>query len=146
MINSAESPILVTYRSAEALRDAGIKYAYFKAGVFAAFLVEVFFLMCGLWLVSRSPEHPHPLAWLALLFAIASGLVMVACGRAIEFPHCPRLTLDELETMKNGMGLSATIFQRTHDSVLQGSMDEMRSIWKAQDLIQRLRRSSGRTG
>ncbi|WP_291519319.1 hypothetical protein [Acidovorax sp.] len=145
MSNSADSPILVTYRSAEELRDAGIKYAYLKAGVFAAFWLAVFFLMCCLWLLSRSPEHPHPLAWLAFVLGISSGLVMMACGRAIEFPHCPRLTLDELEIMKNGMGLSDITFQRTHDSVIHGSVDEVRAIWKAQDLIQRLRRSSGRT-
>ena len=64
MINSAESPILVTYRSAEALRDAGIKYAYLKAGVFAAFWVAVFFLMCGLWLYREARSIPiHWRGW-----------------------------------------------------------------------------------
>ncbi len=44
------------------------------------------------------------------------------------------------------LATAVRLFQRTHDSVLQGSMDEVRAIWKAQNLIQRLRRSSGRAG
>lgn len=143
MSSTSKAPTLVTYRSAEALRDAGIRYAYMKAGMFASLVASALFGAGGLWILLRGLDGPHPLVWLLLVLAVASGLISVACGRAMEFPHFPRLTLDELEIMKSGMGLSAKNFQLTHDSVLHGSEDEVRSIWKANELLQRLMRSSG---
>lgn len=148
MKNATSLPILVTYRSAEALRDAGILYAYLKAGKLVSFATSAISSTIALWLLSINPEHhlAHPLVWLLLAIAITAGLAIVACDRVMEFPHSPRLTLDELESMKNEMGLSPQVFQRTHDSVLHASMDEIQAMKKTNHLIQRLIKSSRQPG
>lgn len=135
-------PTLVTYRSAEAFRDAGIRYAYLKAGMVTSFAIAVVLVSAVLWLVLKNPEQTDPLAWLLLCIAVAASAGMVLCARAVEFPHCPRMTLEELEIMRTEMGIPGQVFQQTHDSVLQGSMEEVHAGWKAQELIQRFKNSS----
>lgn len=144
MFNSIKLPTLVTYRSAEALRDSGIRYAYLKAGMLVSFAIAILLGACGLRLIFGSHEPVNSLVWPLLIFSIAAGAAAAACGRAMEYPHCPRLTLEELETMRNEMGIPPNVFQQTHDSVLHGSMDEVHAGWKTQELIQRFKNSSGR--
>lgn len=143
-VNSNKLPTLVTYRSAEALRDSGIRYAYLKAGMLAALAIAVLLGASVLWLIVKSPEHTGPLRWLLLGLEFAACAAVAVCSRAIEYPQTPRMTLDELEAMRDKMGVPAHVFQQTHDSVLHGSMDEVHAGWKAQELFQRLKNSSGR--
>lgn len=144
MSNAKRLPTLVTYRSAEAFRDAGIRYAYMRAGVLASFMIAMLAGSVVLRLMLKSPEQSDSLAWLLSGIAVAAGVAMVLYGRAVEYPQCPRMTLEELEAMRSDMGMPAHVFQQTHDSVLHGSMEEIHAQSKALDLIQRLMRSPSR--
>ncbi|ART61468.1 hypothetical protein CBP36_21100 (plasmid) [Acidovorax carolinensis] len=141
MNNAKNLPTLVTYRSAEAFRDAGIRYAYMRAGMVASLVIVVLAGSGVAWLILKSPEQIGPWVWLLLGIAFAAVGATAVFGRAVDFPHTPRMTLEELETMRVDMEIPPYVFQRTNDSVLHGSMEEVDAGWKARELVQKLRNS-----
>lgn len=141
MSSSNKLPTLVTYRSAEALRDSGIRYAYLKAGMLASFAIAVLLGACVLWLIATPTGNSVFLGWVLLGFAVASGAATAVFGRAMEFPQSPRMTQEELDSMRDEMGIPAHVFRQTHDSVLHGSMEEVHAGWKARELIERFKNS-----
>lgn len=140
--NSNSLPTLVTYRSAEALRDSGIRFAYLRSGMLASCVIAVLLIGVALWLKVKSPET-DTLIWLLVGLSVAAVAAMAGFGHAMEFPHSPRMTMEELETMRVEMGIPDHIYQQTNAAVLHGSMDEIRAGWKAEEVIQRIKKSLG---
>lgn len=137
-------PTLVTYRSAVELRDAGIRYAYLKACMHAGLMIG----MINVCVVVYLTWSEHPASSVLLLPLLIVGVLSIAiagvCGKAAEFPHAPRLTLEELDTMRNDMGLSPEIFRQTHDSVLQGSFAEHKAIEQTDAVLARVQQLVGK--
>ena len=130
-------PTLVTYRSAIALRDAGIQYAYRKAGMYAGSLVALCAMAVGAYFMVTGRELPLTLLLLGFL---ALGIAY-RCAEKAVFPQEPRLTLEELDTMRNDIGLRPDVFKQTHDSVLHGSDDEHQAIDKANAVLTQIARA-----
>lgn len=137
-------PTLVTYRSAVELRDAGIRYAYRKAGMHAGLLIGPIAASVALYLVWSENTASSVLLLPLLIVGVLSIAIAGVCGKAAEFPHAPRLTLEELDTMRNDMGLSPEIFRQTHDSVLQGSFAEHKAIEQTDAVLARVQQLVGK--
>lgn len=129
-------PTLVTYRSAEELRDAGMRFAYRKAGLYVGALVAILSVFAATWSGVASEL-------MFVLFGVGVVALAVAsyCGRTLEFPHCPRLSLEELESMRDDMGLPPEVFRQTHDNVLHGSFEEHRAITKTNAVLAKIKQS-----
>lgn len=120
MSHKNKLPTLLTYRSAEAFRDAGIRYAYLKAGMLICATIGIFVSCFSMWLLVENPFQMGQLEWLFLCTILTAATVgMMLCIRNIEFPHFPSMTMEELEAMRTKMGISHQVFQQTHDSVIQ---------------------------
>lgn len=137
-------PTLVTYRSAVELRDAGIRYAYLKACMHAGLMIGMINACVVVYLTWS--EHPASSTLLLPLLIVGSISVATAaaCGKTAEFPHAPRLTLEELDNMRNDMGLSPQVFRQTSDSVLQGSFAEHKAIAQTDAVLARVQQLAGK--
>ena len=137
-------PTLVTYRSAVELRDAGIRYAYLKACMHAGLMIGMINACVVVYLIWSE----HPASSVLLLPLLIVGVLSIAiagvCGKAAEFPHAPRLRLEDLDTMRNDMGLSLEIFRQTHNSVLQGSFAEHKAIEQTDAVLARVQQLAGK--
>lgn len=131
-------PTLVTYRSAEALRDDGIGYGYRKAAMLFFLLIAV---AAGgfaeVQTISSGTVESSTLALLAI--ALAAAAIAFYCGKTAEYPHIPRLTIEELETMRGEMGLPPAVCQQTENSVLVGSAAEIQAMNLTDSLLERVR-------
>lgn len=134
-------PTLITIRSAEAWRDAGIRFAYLKAGIIGALALLIPISIYLLWILQKPQEHDIGSVWLMLGLVLALMVSIALCARAMEFPHFPRMTLEELEIMRVEMGIPAHVFKQTHDSVLHGSSEEVRAGMQTNELIEKLKKS-----
>ncbi len=114
-----------------------------KAGMFASFAIAMLAAVVVVVLIQKSPQQIGPLVLVLFGVSVAAAVAMVLFGRAVNFPHCPRMTLEELETLRTEMGIPTHVFQQTHDSVLHGSADEIRAGWKAREFIRRIKNASG---
>ena len=116
-------PTLVTYRSAIELRDNAIRYAYHKSMmVFGCFLVANGVVLGSNLLLTSSDTFSS-----YMLFAVAvPGLILAVWFHKLSerFVRYPRLSFDELDDMQARMGLSAEIFQQTHDAVIHGTAED----------------------
>lgn len=132
-------PTLVTYRSAEDLRNAGIRFAYRKAGLYVGTLVVLLCMVAGIRLILSGVDNGLMLA----LFAIGGVSLCVALysAKTMEFPHSPRLSLVELEAMRDDMGLLPAVFKQTRDSVLHGTLEEHRAIETADVVLSNIQKS-----
>ena len=133
-------PTLVTYRSAIDLRDAGIQYAYRKAGMYAGSFVMLCAMAVGAYFLVTGQEVPLTLLFLGFL---ALGIAYWCAEKAV-FPQEPRLTLEELESMRSDIGLRPDVFKQTHDCVLHGSENEHQAIDKANALLRKVARTARR--
>ena len=130
-------PTLIPYRSAEAMRDDAIRFAYRKMGLRLGVPVAILCLLAAMRLLTTGSDE---LLVYALLGGGAFALAVVGyCGKTMEFPHCPRLSLEELELMRNEMGLRPDIYRQTHDSVLHGTFDEHRAIEQTNDVLAKIK-------
>ncbi len=130
-------PTLITYRSAEAMRDDAIRFANRKMGLHIGLLVGLLCMLGAMRLVTTGADE---VLSYALLGIGASALAAAYyCGKTMDFPHCPRLSLEELETMRNEMGLRSEVYQQTHDSVLHGTFDEHRAIKQTDDVLAKIK-------
>lgn len=134
-------PTLITIRSAEAWRDAGIRFAYLKAGIIGALALLIPISIFLLWILQKPQEHDIGSVWLMLGLVLALMVSIALCARSMEFPHFPRMTLEELEIMRVEMGIPAHVFKQTHDSVLHGSSEEVRAGMQTNELIEKLKKS-----
>lgn len=131
-------PTLVTYRSAEALRDDGIGYGYRKAAMHFSLLVAV--AAGGFAQVqTMSSGTVGNITLVLLLIAAAAATIAFYCGKTAEYPHFPRLTLEELEAMREEMALPPAVCQQTENSVLIGSAAEIRAMNLTDSLLERVR-------
>lgn len=137
-------PTLVTYRSATELRDAGIRYAYRRAGMHIGIVVGLVAASVAQYLAMVAGAEIGILEWMLFIFGIASIFVAGYCGRTAEFPQCPRITLEELDAMRNEMGLLPEVFRQTHDSVLHGSFEEHRAIDDTAVILERVKQASSK--
>lgn len=120
-------PTLVTYRSAEEMRDAGIRYAYRMAVVIGCGSIAALCALTGPLLMLSQLEH----GWASILMAVA----VLAAGAAFyghetaraKYPRHPRLTLAELNAM-SGMRLPPEVMEQTIDSVLIGTPEEFGAL------------------
>lgn len=131
-------PTLISMRSAVEWRDAGMRYAYLKAGGIAA--VATTLILCfglGLLVIEKSTSNILLTLSLNVLAFVSLGAALL-CARKMSFPHFPRMTLEELECMRNEMGIPASVYQRTHDRVLHGSFDEHNAIEITGNLLKNL--------
>lgn len=133
-------PTLVTYRSAIDLRDAGIRYAYLKAGMYAGSFVMLCAMAVSAYFLMTGQVPPLTLPFLGI-FAVG---IAYWCAEKAIFPHTPRLTLEELESMRSDIGLRPDVFKQTHDSVLHGSENEHQAIDKANALLRKVARTARR--
>lgn len=113
-----ELPILVTLRSAEEMRDAGIRFAYLRAGMFVSLFIVLIMVACFVYLTEGSSRQIVPLAGLFMGLVFAAVVTIGMCTRAMEFPQYPRLEREELDAMQNQMGIPAHVFRQTHDNVV----------------------------
>lgn len=127
-------PTLITCRSAIELRDEGIRYANLRAGMLSAILAGLAAATGPWWLREAWISYP-------LLAAATAGAGVVAyfCGSRAEFPHTPRLTLAEMEAMRDDLQLSPGVLQQTYGAVLHGSFDEHRAIETADNFLNRIK-------
>lgn len=128
-------PTLVTFRSAIQLRDAGIRYAYLKVGLFIGMTIALLAGCVALFALARAEYAGF--VWIALVTAFGGVAVAYSCARKAEFPHLPRLTLDELEAMQQDMGLPSAVIRQTQDCVLHGSKEEHLAAEEAQALLRK---------
>lgn len=128
-------PTLVTLESAEAFRDAGIRYAQMRTGLWLGGAAAC---ALGAYAAANLEADWSLWTWLALLSAWAAALAVgFYCGNRSEFPHTPRVSLDDLQTMRDDMGLPAAVFAQTHDAVIHGTVDDWRAMRGAKALIER---------
>lgn len=126
-------PTLVTYRSALAMRDEAIGFAYRKVGHRVGCFVGLLCMLAAVYLLVSGAG----LLWVGLLLmggACALGVAFY-CARTLDFPHFARLSLEELELMRDEMGLRPDVYLQTHGSVLHGSLDEHRAIKLADGVL-----------
>ena len=138
---SKKLPILVTLRSAAALRDDAILYAYCRAGFHVCLLLAVVSGVVGQCLL----VYTDAAGWVSGLFAVCMvvfGFVAYFCGEKMEYPHFPRLTLDELEAMRDDMGLSPENYMQTHNNVLHASRQEMQAMETADSLLNAIKQKA----
>ena len=129
-------PTLVTYRSAEALRNDGIGYGYRKAAMHFSLLIAV----AAGGFAEVQTICPGTVGTITLLLiAAAAAAIAFYCGKTSEFPHFPRLTLEELEAMREDMALPPAVCQQTENSVLIGSAAEIRAMNLTDSLLERVR-------
>ena len=133
-------PTLITHRSAEELRDAGIAYAYKKAGLHVGLVVVFAVIGANVFLYLSGKETPLAL----LLIGVVAMAAAFWCGHTAVYPHTPRLTLEELDTMKNDIGLRPDVFKQTYDSVLHGSAEEHQAIEKAHVVLEQISRAANK--
>ncbi len=133
------TPTLVTYRSAIELRDAGIEYAYRKLGMHVGLFVVLCVMAASVFYLVTGKGLP-PLV--LLLIGLAAMGVAAWCAEKAVFPQEPRLTLDELETLRNDMGIPADVFKQTHDSVIHGSIEEHQAMEGANTVLNRIARAA----
>lgn len=132
-------PTLVTYRSAQALRDDGIRYGYLKAGMYAGYALGLISGGVALYLILTGSSSGWPTE--LMIFNIGANIGGLVCSRFASFPHTPRLTLEELNVMANDMGLPQAIFRQTDEAVLHGSFDEFRAIEQTNVILARAQAS-----
>ncbi len=139
--DSGKLPTLVTLRAARALRDEGIRYAYQRAGLYAGLILGPC-ISAGATYCVGDPTHPT-----ALIFSVA-GLLLMALGAFVgtraTYPQTPRLTLEEIERMRDDMGLPPSVFRQTHDNVLHGSPAEHQAAATTDELLSRLQKRAER--
>lgn len=129
-------PTLITYRSAEVMRDDAIRFAYRKMGLHIGLLIGLLCLFAAMRLVTTGSDE---LLMYALLGVGAAALAAACyCGKTMDFPHCPRLSLEELELMRNEMGLRTDVYQQTHDTVLHGTFDEHRAMKQTDEVLAKI--------
>ena len=137
-------PTLVTYRSAAELRDAGIRYAHLRACMHVGLWIGMSAASTALYIVWSENPANNVLLLPLLICGVISMSIAGVCAKTADFPHTPRLTLEELDAMRNDMGLSPEIFRQTHDSVLQGSFAEHKAIEQTDAVLARVQRSAGK--
>jgi hypothetical protein len=124
------TPTLIIYRSAEALRDAGIRYAYMKAGMIASMGVFVLAGAGAIWLLLENTQQFVAWSWLLLVIELATAVAATLFGRAAKFPHCARMTLEELDTPQTGM-LELATENRNQESELDWPKNRLKEALQA---------------
>lgn len=119
-------PTLVTYRSAEEMKRAGIRYGAIKAVQTFAILLAFMAVSCGLVLQSELP------GWAALGALWGIGVAIV-CYKLSGDMVCngdlsPRLSFEELDAMKSHMGIPSSVFEQTNSAVLHGTKEDHRKM------------------
>lgn len=115
---SARFPTLVTYRSAEALRNDGIRYAYLKFTQFIGFTLALAMLCLGIAIDS---------IWPLGISIVAMGVALF-CGNKAEYPSFVRLSVAEMDLMAQEMGLPPAVIKQTQNSVLLGLPEEISAM------------------
>lgn len=133
-------PTLITYRSAVELRDLGIRYAYMKAGMHIALLVSAALLGVASSLAWNGTTN-QILAALLIGALLSTGLA-IYCGHNTEFPHTPRITLEELELMSDELHVPRAVIQQTKERALIGTIEEIKAIFQAEAFVERARKLS----
>lgn len=96
-MENKKPPVIVTYRSAVALRDAGIRYGILRAGQYASFVFWAgFFLVAVGGLLGLLPRVTVAIGILGIVLTVAGAYL---CATKIEFPHAPRIFTAELEAL-----------------------------------------------
>lgn len=74
------------------------------------------------------------------LFGVSAISVCIAIysSKTMEFPQFPRLSIEELETMRYDMGLRPDVFSQTYGAVLHGTPEEHRAIYAADAVISKI--------
>lgn len=126
MVAKTDKHVLVTLRSAYALRDDGARFAYWKSGMFGAMLLGINFLACS---VGLRWMRPDAVVLPMVLLALAAALFVAVgwCAKRLRYPHCVRLTREELDAMRDDMGIPDDVFRLTQDSVIHGSKEDFQA-------------------
>lgn len=114
------------------MRDDAIRFAYRKMGYNIGLLVALLCMLAAVRLVTTGADE---------LLAVGAFALVAAyfCGKTMDFPHCPRLSLEELELMCNEMGLRPDVYRQTHDLVLTGTFDEHRAMKQTDDVLAKIK-------
>lgn len=134
-------PVLVTYRSALELRDAGMAYAYHRAGVVAGPLVAITSVAVAFGL-DREMIGVRDLVPVLYLLGVLALALAFWCAKKRSFPQFARLTFDELDAMESDMGLNQTAFEETCESILVGSYEDHSSVDAAAMAIRKAAQAS----
>lgn len=129
-------PTLVTFRSAQDLRDAGIHFAYRKAGLNVGLLVAILSMAAVLHI--RLYGADDTFMWALFGVSAISVCIAIYSSKTMEFPQFPRLSIEELETMRYDMGLRPDVFSQTYGAVLHGTPEEHRAIYAADAVISKI--------
>lgn len=133
--------ILVSLDAANWFRDEGMRFAYWKSAVIGLMLMANLFFALAAGLYLYAPGWEIALL-VCLLMAFVSLVAMAWCNKSAEFPQCVRMTREELDTMRDDMGIPADVFQRTHDNVIHGSRMDFRADEQVEKVVRRARFSS----
>lgn len=131
-------PTLITYRSAMVMREEAIQFAYRKMGQYVSMLVGSMSMAAGAWLILTGASNA--LLWSLLVVSLASSIAATYCGRTMSFPHCPRLSFEELDAMRDDMGLPAEVIHQTRDSVVLGSEEDWKAARQAEAVVAKIQR------
>lgn len=134
-------PVLVTIKSAATFRDDAIRYAYYRAGLFACTLISVVSVAGLHYLLAYTAVGTATLGLVGGTAAVAA-IAAFICAKRRVFPQVPRISFEELEMMRDGMGLPPDVYQRTCENVLIGSIEERRAIDKTDVLLKTLQQKS----
>lgn len=133
-------PTLITYRSAAVMREEAIQFAYRKLGLYLGLPGASLGTAAGAWLTLAGTDSV--LAMALFVVSLVSFALAMYCARTMRYPHNPRLSFEELNMMRDDMGLPAEVFQQTRDSVVLGSDEDWKSVKQAEAAVERIRRDA----
>ena len=126
-------PILVTLEAAEAYKEAAIAYAAKRtAAYFCLFVLCLFIPFTFILLLDESSHFGYYFPAL-LLCPILGGASYYLLNNS-DYPHCPRISSDELEFIREEMGLPLSVIQEMEDSVIHSTKSEN----EARELVKKM--------
>lgn len=132
-------PTLITYRSAEVMRQESIQWAYRRAGLYVGMLIFALSMAAAARTVFIGADDF--MSAVLFLVGLASLAAAAYCGTTMDYPHFPRLSLDELAAMRDDMGLPAVVFQQTHDAVIHGTAEDRFASRRVDEIIAKIQQT-----
>lgn len=130
--------ILVTLRSANKQRDDAVRYGALKCLINISIALIFISGTFGIYLTSTFLNGGYILPlFINISFMVCVLISLKVLKKIIHYPHCPAISFDEIEAMKE-LSIPTPLINKTMENVLVGTVDDHRAVEIADRIINRV--------